>query len=59
MSRNDKPTTPPPPAVELGDAILAQADKRSELIKQLIQERDELVTIAFKVKGLAGKGARP
>lgn len=57
MSRDEKKTAPPPPTDELGDALLAQADKRSALIKQLIQERDELVTIAFKVKGL-GKEAR-
>lgn len=51
MSEREKKTGRPPPADDLAEELLAHTRKMSQFIQQQIQLREELVTIAFKLKG--------
>lgn len=51
MSEREKKTGRPPPPAELAEELLEHTRKMSLLIQQEIQLREELVTIAFKLKG--------
>jgi hypothetical protein len=51
MNRNDKPTSPPPPAEQTRQEMLEHADKLTALIQGLVAHRGWIIEMAERMPG--------